>query len=299
MVTDDDALAARPCACCAPTASTDDYAHDRGHGRTRGSRRSKPRRCGVGLRALAAENARRREIARPRTAPRRPTCGGRRRTRGTCTTCAWPGSATGALAFRAGCRSRPRVHYPRALTQQPAYREFVRDAVPRSRGVGGGVRIVAVLPRDDRRRDRGSVSRDSSESGGRVRSRRSSLVTTTRRRSRRWSSLAVATLDRVGADGEVIVIDDGSTDGSPHVLKELTRRAPAAARRHPRAQPRLRRRAAVGVRVGRRSSGSSTPTATAQFDPAELELLVRRRVGRRRRRAGLQAPPRRRRRSAA
>ena len=35
----------------------------------------------------------------------------------------------------------------------------------------------------------------------------------------------VVTIDRVGADGEVIVINDGSTDESQHVLKELTETA--------------------------------------------------------------------------
>ena len=34
-------------------------------------------------------------------------------------------------------------------------------------------------------------------------------------------NLALGTIDKVGADGEVIVIDDGSSDGSPHVLKDL------------------------------------------------------------------------------
>ena len=34
-------------------------------------------------------------------------------------------------------------------------------------------------------------------------------------------NLALGTIDKVGAEGEVIVIDDGSSDGSPQVLTEL------------------------------------------------------------------------------
>lgn len=88
-------------------------------------------------------------------------------------------------------------------------------------------------------------------------------------------NLALVTIDKVGADGEVIVIDDGSTDGSAHVLKDLQSE-----------QPRLR----VVTHEQNRGYGgallSGFAAATrewvfytdgdAQFDPAELELLVAR-----------------------
>jgi glycosyltransferase involved in cell wall biosynthesis len=88
-------------------------------------------------------------------------------------------------------------------------------------------------------------------------------------------NLALVTIDKVGAEGEVIVIDDGSSDGSPLVLKELVNE-----------QPRLR----VVTHEQNRGYGgallSGFAAATndwvfytdgdAQFDPAELERLVER-----------------------
>ena len=84
---------------------------------------------------------------------------------------------------------------------------------------------------------------------------------------------ALQTIDRLGVDGEVIVIDDGSTDRSPHVLKELVD-----------VEPRLR----VVTHDENRGYGgallSGFDAATgqwvfytdgdAQFDPCELELLA-------------------------
>ena len=86
-------------------------------------------------------------------------------------------------------------------------------------------------------------------------------------------NLALVTIDKVGAEGEVIVIDDGSTDGSAHVLKDLQSE-----------QSRLR----VVTHEQNRGYGgallSGFAAATkewvfytdgdAQFDPAELEQLV-------------------------
>lgn len=86
-------------------------------------------------------------------------------------------------------------------------------------------------------------------------------------------NLALVTIDKVGVDGEVIVIDDGSTDGSAAVLKDLQAE-----------QPRLR----VVTHEQNRGYGgallSGFGAATkqwvfytdgdAQFDPAELEQLV-------------------------
>ena len=37
---------------------------------------------------------------------------------------------------------------------------------------------------------------------------------------------AASTLDRIGADGEIIVVNDGSSDGSERVLKHLTETEP-------------------------------------------------------------------------
>jgi glycosyltransferase involved in cell wall biosynthesis len=86
---------------------------------------------------------------------------------------------------------------------------------------------------------------------------------------------AAATLDRLGVDGEIIVVNDGSSDGSERVLKQLTE-----------TEPRLR----VVTHEHNRGYGgallSGFGAATkqwvfytdgdGQFDPAELELLVAR-----------------------
>jgi glycosyltransferase involved in cell wall biosynthesis len=86
-------------------------------------------------------------------------------------------------------------------------------------------------------------------------------------------NLALVTIDKVGADGEVIVIDDGSTDDSPQVLKDLAA-----------AEPRVR---VVTHEVNRGYGGALLSgfaaarkqwvfytDGDAQFDPAELERLV-------------------------
>ena len=186
VVTDDDDLAAN-LRLLRAHGLTDGYVHtrvadelpavrDRGGGAAGGSARASPRRTPVGARsrpryrAAAPEPA----VAGAARPPRLPPV---RRSRSRSAT------RSGArLPFETG------VHYPRALTQQPAYRQFVAAAVPRGRSVGGGVRVATVLPRDDRRRDRGGVSSTPREPGGRGRSRRSSPVTTTTPPSPRWSA---------------------------------------------------------------------------------------------------------------
>jgi glycosyltransferase involved in cell wall biosynthesis len=87
--------------------------------------------------------------------------------------------------------------------------------------------------------------------------------------------LAVATFERVGVcDAEVIVIDDGSLDGSPEVLKALADEEPLlCVVTHPE------NRGYGGALL----SGFENATrqwvfytdGDGQFDPAELELLVR------------------------
>jgi glycosyltransferase involved in cell wall biosynthesis len=86
---------------------------------------------------------------------------------------------------------------------------------------------------------------------------------------------AAATLDRVGADGEIIVVNDGSSDGSERVLKHFTE-----------TEPRLRvvthehNRGYGGALLS--GFGASTKQwvfytdGDGQFDAAELELLVQR-----------------------
>ena len=92
----------------------------------------------------------------------------------------------------------------------------------------------------------------------------------------RMVDVAVATLARVGvSDAEVIVINDGSTDGSAAVLTELATREPLL-----RVVTHERNRGYGGALL----SGFSGATrqwifytdGDGQFDPAELELLVQR-----------------------
>jgi len=86
-------------------------------------------------------------------------------------------------------------------------------------------------------------------------------------------NLALVTIDKVGAEGEVIVIDDGSSDGSPHVLKELVDEHPGL-----RVVTHEQNRGYGGAL--RSGFGAATKQwvfytdGDAQFDPAELELLV-------------------------
>jgi glycosyltransferase involved in cell wall biosynthesis len=86
--------------------------------------------------------------------------------------------------------------------------------------------------------------------------------------------VAVATLARVGVrDAEVIVVNDGSTDGSAAVLEELMTREPLL-----RVVTHERNRGYGGALLS--GFGASTKQwvfytdGDGQFDPAELEVLV-------------------------
>ena len=115
-------------------------------------------------------------------------------------------------AFRAGLPFDTGVHYPRALTQQPAYEKIRAFSVPGGGAMGRGVRIVPVLPRDDRRRDRGGVSSDPVNPAVEAVSVFFPCYNDEATIAR-WSRSRSATIERVGVtDAEVIVVNDGSTD---------------------------------------------------------------------------------------
>ena len=282
--------------CCAPHGLTGDYVHTRGrHQRAPVRGRGRGAACRSAARSTPTTPAAGR--SRRATATPRPRCAGRRRTRATCTTSASPGSPTAtpsgpALPFDTG------VHYPRALTQQPAYAAFARAPCPEAEALGRRVRIVPVLPRDDRRRDRGGVSSDPVNPAVEA------------------VSVVLPLLQRRGHDrlGWSTSRSRRSTrrcrrrrgHRRQRRLVRRLRRGPRGA--HRRREPRLR----VVTHEHNRGYGGALLSGFAastkqwvfytdgdgQFDPAELELLVAAGVRRRRRRAGLQAPPRRRHRCA-
>ena len=177
------------------------------------------------------------------------------------------------------------VHYPLALTQQPAYRHFATVAVPGGRGVGGRVRVAAVLPRADRRRGR-ARSPPPLEALGGVTPRNPEVARglgvlpllqrrarhpedgprRPRRARRRASTTSRSSSSTTGR----------ATTRSP-CSQALQRRDPRAAHRRARAQPRLRRRAALRASPRRRDEWVFYTDGDAQYDASELVALHRRR----------------------
>ena len=266
---------------------------------TRGCPRSRRRRCGSACARLAG---RQRAPARDRGAlPRRGarTCAGRRRTRPPRVP---PVRGPGRRPRRVSERGVPfdtGVHYPRALTQQPAYQQFVAAPCPEAEAWAAECVSLPCFP---------ELTDDEIEAVCRATPVNPAVeadlgvLPLLQRRSHdraRWSASRSATIDRVGVS---TARSSSSTTAPPTapptVLAELAGGASRCCASSPTSTTAATAARCSRASPPRRSSGSSTPTVTAQFDPAELELLVRQRVGRRRRRAGLQAPPRRRHRCA-
>ncbi|MGH9026388.1 MAG: glycosyltransferase family 2 protein [Acidimicrobiia bacterium] len=86
-------------------------------------------------------------------------------------------------------------------------------------------------------------------------------------------NLAVSTIERVGAEGEVIVVNDGSIDGSAAVLRELSERQPWL-----RVITHDHNRGYGGALISGFAAASRQwvfyTDGDAQFDPSELELLA-------------------------
>lgn len=86
-------------------------------------------------------------------------------------------------------------------------------------------------------------------------------------------NLAVSTIERVGAAGEVIVVNDGSTDGSASVLSELSERQPWL-RVVTHEQNRGYGGALISGFAAARLQWVFYTDGDAQFDPSELALLA-------------------------
>jgi glycosyltransferase involved in cell wall biosynthesis len=86
-------------------------------------------------------------------------------------------------------------------------------------------------------------------------------------------NLAVTTIERIGADGEVIVVNDGSTDGSAVVLRDLSAGQPWL-----RVVTHDRNRGYGGALISGFAAAQMQwvfyTDGDAQFDPEELALLA-------------------------
>lgn len=86
---------------------------------------------------------------------------------------------------------------------------------------------------------------------------------------------AASVLDRAGIDGEIIVINDGSSDGSERVLKQLTETEPRL-----RVVTHERNRGYGGALLSGFAAASNEwvfyTDGDAQFDPTELAIMIER-----------------------
>ena len=88
---------------------------------------------------------------------------------------------------------------------------------------------------------------------------------------------ALEVLPKLADEFEIIAVNDGSKDADAGDRRPAGRRAPGRrAGRPPRRQPRLRRRAAVGLRGRRASSSSRFTDGDRQFQVADLGRLIER-----------------------
>ena len=223
------------------------------------------------LAAPRAARPRRRQRAPPRRSRRRyraaapaPALAGRPPAT-TCTTspCSAPPTASTTRTFL----GRPRRRHRRALPAgaHPAARlptTSTTAPLPRGRGVGGGVHQRALLPRADRRRGRGRVTRSSARPMAdprRCTSQRLGLLPLLQRRrarSARWCATSMPRSRRRCVDDyEIIVVERRLARRLGRGARRAAAEVPALRVVDPRAEPRLRRRADLGLRRGHEGVG--------------------------------------------
>ena len=241
------------------------------------------------LPTLAADNARRAAIARhyrsaaPAPALAEPT------TRITCSTCASPASPIvtqrGRSSPSAGVGTA--VHYPLAITQQPAYRDLAGPPCPVAESLGGGVRERAVLPRTHRRRGRDRGRRTRPGAGMTAMTRREwyrhERIGTQPERDRGVGVLPLLQRRTVDPD------DGPRRSGGAATTASTTSRSSSSTTDRPTVRSRCSRRSRTevpelrivrhetnrgyggalisGFAAATRRSGSSTPTATPSTTP--------------------------------